>query len=168
MISKTLASDSLAGGRLVHDPSLTWMIMTTISLTAGTAFVMWLGEQITDRGVGNGISLVIFAGIVAGLPTIVLNTYERYNSAEMSLGPILGICAICVAICAGVVFIEQGARLIPVQYAKRQVGNRQFGGQTTHLPVKLNSAGVIPPIFASSLLQFPITIAAVTPTSFLR
>lgn len=165
MIARTLASDALGTGRLVQDPSMTWMILTTVSLAAGTSFVMWLGEQITDRGVGNGISLIIFAGIVAGLPSIITGTYEKLNRESMGIGLALGIVAICVAICAGVVFIEQGSRQIPVQYAKRQVGRRQFGGQNTHLPVKLNSAGVIPPIFASSLLQFPITIAGFNPTT---
>jgi preprotein translocase subunit SecY len=165
MISNALASEALGGGQLVSDPSMAWKILTTLSLTAGTCFVMWLGEQITDRGVGNGISLIIFVGIVAGLPQVIGSTYSQYNSQEISLFPILAIIAVCILVCAGVVFMEQGARQIPVQYAKRQVGRRQFGGQTSHLPMKLNSAGVIPPIFAGSLLQFPITIAAMYPES---
>jgi len=167
MIANTLTSDALSTGQLVLNATLSWKLMTTLSLTAGTCFVMWLGEQITDRGVGNGISLIIFAGIVAGLPSVISNTYEQYNSAQMGLFPILGIAAVCVVICAGVVFVEQGARQVPIQYAKRQVGRRQFGGQSSNLPMRVNSAGVIPPIFASSLLQFPVTIAAISPDTFL-
>jgi preprotein translocase subunit SecY len=165
MIARTLENADFAGAQLVTTGGTGWIIMTTLSLTAGTAFVMWLGEQITDKGVGNGMSLIIFSGIVAGLPQIISSTYVGYNSAQISLFPILGICAICVLVCAGVVFVEQGARQVPVQYAKRQVGNRQYGGQNSHLPMRLNSAGVIPPIFASSLLQFPVTIAAISPQS---
>ncbi len=159
MIAKALQSNNLNGVSLVSDSGVGWLVLTTLSLTAGTAFVMWLGEQITERGLGNGISLIIFAGIVAGLPGVIAHTYEKYNSAQMGLFPILGLAAVCVAICAGVVFMEQGSRQVPVQYAKRQVGRRQFGGQSSHLPIRLNSAGVIPPIFASSLLQGPATIA---------
>lgn len=167
MIADALTRDSIGGGALVNNPTLGWKIMTVLSLAAGTAFVMWLGEQITDKGVGNGMSLIIFAGIVAGLPQIIGSTYEQYNNKNMELLPILGIAGLCVIICAGVVFIEQGARLVPVQYAKRQVGKRQFGGEASNLPIKLNAAGVIPPIFASSLLQFPVTISSVSPNSFI-
>jgi len=165
MIANTLKNNDINGIPLVSNDSWTWVALTTMSLTAGTAFVMWLGEQITERGVGNGMSLIIFAGIVAGLPGVITSTYESYNSAQMGLFPILGICAVCIFVCAGVVFMEQGARQIPVQYAKRQVGKRQFGGQTSNLPMKVNMAGVIPPIFSSSLLQFPVTIAAVSQDS---
>lgn len=165
MISKTLAAASFGSGQLVTNPSAAWMAMTALSLTAGTAFVMWLGEQITDKGVGNGMSLIIFCGIVAGLPRIIANTYGKVNNAEMELGQMLALLLIVIAVVAGVIFVEQGARQIPIQFAKRQVGNRVYGGQTSHLPMRINSAGVIPPIFASSLLQLPLTIAAVSATN---
>lgn len=161
MIAKTLAGADFGSGKLVQDPSFSWMAFTALSLTAGTAFVMWLGEQITDKGVGNGISLIIFAGIVAGLPSVIGNTYSKYNNASMDAFQILVLVAIVVLITAFVVFMEQGARQVPIQYAKRQIGNRVYGGQSSHLPIRVNSAGVIPPIFASSLLQFPVTIAAI-------
>ena len=166
MIARTVASSNTGGAAFVSDPSTTWAIMTAISLTAGTAFVMWLGEQITDRGVGNGISLIIFCGIVAGLPSIIANTYTKFNSAEMELGQIVILVAVVLLITAGVVFMEQAARQIPIQYAKRQVGNRVYGGQTSHLPIRINTAGVIPPIFASSLLQIPITIGQFAKTGW--
>ncbi|MFW7378058.1 MAG: preprotein translocase subunit SecY [Oligoflexus sp.] len=156
-IANALASADYGGGSLVLDGGYGWLIMTALSLTAGTAFVMWLGEQITERGVGNGISLIIFSGIVAGLPSVITNTYSSYNSAEMGMPQILLLVVIVVLITAGVVFMEQGARQVPIQYAKRQVGRRVYGGQTSHLPIRVNTAGVIPPIFASSLLQIPVT-----------
>lgn len=156
-IANALAGADYGGGALVLDGGYGWLIMTALSLTAGTAFVMWLGEQITERGVGNGISLIIFAGIVAGLPSVITNTYSKYNSAEMGMPQIFLLLVIVIAITAGVVFMEQGARQIPIQYAKRQVGRRVYGGQTSHLPIRVNTAGVIPPIFASSLLQIPVT-----------
>jgi preprotein translocase subunit SecY len=165
MIAKSLEVADFNGRALVLHGGMAWKTMTVISLTAGTAFVMWLGEQITEKGVGNGMSLVIFAGIVAGLPGIVTNTYSQYTSQQMDLFRILMLCVICLAIVAGVVFMEQGARQIPVQYAKRQVGRKIYGGQSSHLPIRVNSAGVIPAIFASQLLQVPMTIAAVSPTS---
>lgn len=162
MIANTLNTAEFGGGKLVPNGDVWWLVLTTLSLTAGTSFVMWLGEQITDKGVGNGISLIIFAGIVAGLPSVIGNTYSKYNSAEMDIATILLLLAVVVVITAGVVFIEQGARQVPIQYAKRQVGRRVYGGQTSHLPMRVNTAGVIPPIFASSLLQLPVTAAAVT------
>ena len=161
MIGRTLATAEFAGGSLVLDGGMGWLMFTALSLTAGTALVMWLGEQITERGVGNGISLIIFCGIVAGLPSVITNTYSKYNSAEMEVVQILLLLVIVVVITAGVVFIEQGARQVPIQYAKRQVGKRVYGGQTSHLPIRVNTAGVIPPIFASSLLQIPVTAAQV-------
>lgn len=168
MIANTLEKSSMASAAgLVLDPSLSWKILTTISLSAGTAFVMWLGEQITDRGVGNGMSLIIFAGIVAGLPRVIGNTYTQYSHSQLDLPKMLMLGVVIIAVIAGVVFVEQALRQIPVQYAKRQVGGKVYGGQNSHLPVRLNSAGVIPPIFASSLLQFPLTIAAVSPSSAL-
>ena len=166
MISNQLVSSDFQGRSLVYGGAgLSWKLMATLSLTAGTAFVMWLGERITDKGVGNGISLIIFCGIVAGLPRVIVNTYEKYNSSQIGLLPILVICAICIFICGCVVFVEQAARLVPIQYAKRQVGRRQYGGQESSLPLRVNSAGVIPPIFAGALLQFPITVAHFRPNS---
>lgn len=167
MIARTVASSNTGGAAFVSDPSMMWAIMTTISLTAGSAFVMWLGEQITDRGVGNGISLIIFCGIVAGLPAVIANTYSKFNKAEMELAQIAVLIVIVLLITAGVVFMEQAARQIPIQYAKRQVGNRVYGGQTSHLPIRINTAGVIPPIFASSLLQIPITVGQFAKTGWL-
>jgi preprotein translocase subunit SecY len=165
MIANTLESSQFAGRSLVYESGWAWKLLTIISLTAGTAFVMWLGEQITERGVGNGMSLIIFAGIVAGLPSIIGNTYSQFTNQQMDLLRILLICVVCIVIIAGVVFMEQGARQIPVQYAKRQVGRKTYGGQTSHLPIRVNSAGVIPPIFSSSLLQLPITLAAIAPNT---
>ncbi len=162
MIAKTLAGAQFGGGQLVMDSGPWWLFMTALSLTAGTAFVMWLGEQITDKGVGNGMSLIIFSGIVAGLPHVIGSTYSKVNSAEMEIPQILLLVTVVVVITAGVVFMEQGARQVPIQYAKRQVGRRVYGGQTSHLPMRINTAGVIPPIFASSLLQLPVTVAAVS------
>lgn len=167
MIANTLKSADIYGTPLVADSGMGWTFLTVLSLTAGTSFVMWLGEQITERGVGNGISLVIFAGIVAGLPSVVTDTYSKYNNQSMDLASILLLVAICIVVCAGVVFIEQGARQISVQSAKRQVGRRVYGGQASSLPIRVNAAGVIPPIFASSLLQLPVTVAAVNPDGWI-
>ena len=160
MIANTIASADIGGGQLVEDGGIGWLVMTAISLTAGTAFVMWLGEQITDKGVGNGISIIIFCGIVAGLPSVITNTYSKYNNAEMEVAQIALLLLIVVAITAGTVFIELGARQVPIQYPKRQVGKKVYGGQTSYLPIRVNTAGVIPPIFASSLLQIPVTGAS--------
>lgn len=165
MIATTLESQAFGGGRLVLEGGMWWRVFTAVSLAAGTCFVMWLGERITEHGVGNGMSLIIFSGIVAGLPRIISGTYSQYSHAQMDLARILMIIAVVIVITGGVVFMEQGVRQIPIQYAKRQVGGKVYGGQNTHLPVRLNSAGVIPPIFASSLLQFPTTIAALSPNS---
>jgi preprotein translocase subunit SecY len=166
MIANTVESSTFFGsGSLVKGGGVGWRLMTALSLTAGTAFVMWLGEQITERGVGNGISLIIFAGIVAGLPKVIQGTYSQYANAEMDLFRILLVSVVCVVIVAGVIFIEQGSRQIPIQYAKRQVGKKVYGGQQSHLPIRINAAGVIPPIFASSLMQFPLTLGAVYPQS---
>lgn len=163
MIANTLEGSNFGGRSLVLDPGMSWKFVTVLSLTAGTAFVMWLGEQITERGVGNGMSLVIFAGIVATIPQVVTHTYTQYTNQEMDMARIALLIAVCLAVTAGVVFIEQGARQVPVQYAKRQVGKKVYGGQNSHLPVRVNSAGVIPPIFASSLLQFPVTLQGFLP-----
>jgi preprotein translocase subunit SecY len=139
---------------------LTWVFPATVTMTTGTMFLMWLGEQITERGIGNGISMIILVGIIAGLPGAVGRTIEQVNTGEMA-GPVaIVLLAIVVGVTAFCVFIERAQRRITVNYAKRQVGRRLMGGQTTHLPFKLNMAGVIPPIFASSLLLFPATIAS--------
>ena len=167
MISSTLESANIAGVPLVLEPGGTWKFLSVISLTAGTAFVMWLGERITEKGVGNGISLIIFAGIVAVLPSVITNTYSDYSNQQITLFLVLLILITCALVVAGVVFIEQGQREVPVQYAKRQVGRKLYGGQTSHLPIRVNTAGVIPPIFASSLLQFPVTGAQMFPESLL-
>jgi preprotein translocase subunit SecY len=134
-------------------------LMTVITLTAGTAFLMWLGEQITERGIGNGISLIIFAGIVARFPVAVGNTFRLMGTGEITPFFMVIVLALMIAVVGFIVFMERGQRRIPVQYAKRVVGRRMYGGQSTHLPLKVNTAGVIPPIFASSIIMFPATIA---------
>ena len=148
------------GGELVVlDPGWSFRLMTMITLTAGTAFIMWLGEQITERGIGNGISLIIFAGIVARMPTAISNSIRLLRTGEMGIIITLFLIALMVAVVAAIIYVERGQRRIPVQYAKRIVGRRMYGGQSTHLPLKINTAGVIPPIFASSIIMFPATIA---------
>jgi preprotein translocase subunit SecY len=144
---------------LVYIPGPAFVILSMITLTAGTAFIMWLGEQITERGIGNGISLIIFAGIVARMPSALGHTVQLVKTGDMGFLVLLLLLAIMVAVIGIIVFVERGQRRIPVQYAKRVVGRRIYGGQSTHLPLKVNTAGVIPPIFASSLLIFPATIA---------
>ncbi|MBC61681.1 MAG: preprotein translocase subunit SecY [Zetaproteobacteria bacterium] len=165
MISSALETQVFSGRNLVVDPGIAWKSLSVLTLASGTAFVMWLGEQITEKGVGNGISLIIFCGIVAGLPQVIGSTYSEYTNQQIDLFKIIMLSGVCTLIIAGVVFVEQGSRLIPVQYAKRQVGRKVFGGQASNLPLKVNTAGVIPPIFAGSLLQFPVTAAALSPTS---
>jgi preprotein translocase subunit SecY len=147
------------GAAVVYQPGWSFRVMTVITLAAGTAFLMWLGEQISERGIGNGISMLIFAGIVARLPTAVTTTAQFVREGEMSILTLVAIAAFMVGIVGVIIFVERGQRRIPVQYAKRVVGRRMYGGQSSHLPLKLNTAGVIPPIFASSLLVFPATIA---------
>jgi len=134
-------------------------ILTVLTLTAGTSFLMWLGEQITERGIGNGISLIIYAGIVARFPVAVANTFRMMGTGEVTPFFMAIIVALMVAVIGIIVFVEMGQRRIPVQYAKRVVGRKMYGGQSTHLPLKVNTAGVIPPIFASSIIMFPATIA---------
>jgi preprotein translocase subunit SecY len=148
------------GGGVVFNPGWSFRLMSMTTLTAGTAFIMWLGEQVTERGIGNGISLVIFAGIVSALPSAVTTTFQFLNEGELSLFTLLAILLVMVAVIAAIIFVERGQRRIPVQYAKRVVGRRMYGGQSSHLPLKINTAGVIPPIFASSILIFPGTIAS--------
>jgi preprotein translocase subunit SecY len=134
-------------------------ILTVMTLTAGTTFLMWLGEQITERGIGNGISLIIFAGIVARFPVAVANTFRLMGTGEVTPFFMVLIVALMVVVIGVIIFVEMGQRRIPVQYAKRVVGRKMYGGQSTHLPLKVNTAGVIPPIFASSIIMFPATIA---------
>jgi preprotein translocase subunit SecY len=144
---------------LVADPGMFFRISTVITLTGGTVFLMWLGEQITSRGIGNGISLIIFAGIVAGLPSGIAGLLELGRTGQVSTFVILGIIIMAVAVIAFIVLVERAQRRLLIQYPKRQVGNKMFQGESSHLPLKLNTAGVIPPIFASSLLLLPITVA---------
>ncbi len=144
----------------VISPGWSFRVMTVITLTAGTAFIMWLGEQITERGIGNGISLIIFAGIVARAPTALATTFRLVSTGEMAIFTVIILLVMMIAVVGAIVFVEQGQRRIPVQYAKRVVGRRMYGGQSTHLPLKINTSGVIPPIFASSIMMFPATIAS--------
>ncbi|MBM3544787.1 MAG: preprotein translocase subunit SecY [Alphaproteobacteria bacterium] len=146
-------------GNIVIDPGWFFRITTVITLVGGTVFLMWLGEQITARGVGNGISLIIFAGIIAELPSALVGTLELGRQGALSTVLIIGLFVMAVAVVAFIVFMERAQRRLLVQYPKRQVGNRMFQGDASHLPLKLNTAGVIPPIFASSLLLLPITVA---------
>ncbi|MGC9967571.1 MAG: preprotein translocase subunit SecY [Syntrophobacteraceae bacterium] len=134
-------------------------LITVLTLTAGTAFIMWLGEQITERGIGNGISLIIFAGIVAGIPNALISTTRLVEAGEMSIFILIGLALMMLGVVAFIIFMERGQRRIPVQYAKRVVGRRVYGGQNTHIPLKINASGVIPPIFASSIIMFPATVA---------
>jgi len=160
-IAVGLESMSAPGGApVVLIPGWAFRLMTVITLTAGTSFIMWLGEQITERGIGNGISLIIFAGIIARLPAASANTFRLLITGEMGIFAVLILAVLMVAVVAFIIYVEQGQRRIPVQYAKRVVGRRMYGGQSTHLPLKINTSGVIPPIFASSIIMFPATIGS--------
>jgi len=156
------------GTPLVLNPGIGFRFMTVITLTSGTAFIMWLGEQITERGIGNGISLIIFAGIVARLPSAIWSTFEFMRNGEMGPLVALVILVLSVAIVGAIIFVERGQRRIPVQYAKRVVGRRMYGGMTSHLPLKVNTANVIPIIFASSVLIFPATMAQFAANSWIQ
>jgi preprotein translocase subunit SecY len=158
-IAVGLESMQTSAGSAVFDPGLFFRVTTVITLTAGTVFLMWLGEQVTARGVGNGISLIIFAGIVANLPTALVTTLELGRTGALSPVFILFMIVMVVAVIAFIVFIERAQRRILVQYPKRQMGNKMYGGESSHIPLKLNTSGVIPVIFASSLLLLPITLA---------
>jgi preprotein translocase subunit SecY len=159
-IAVGLESVSAGAGSVVYHPGWAFRVMTVITLTSGTAFLMWLGEQITERGIGNGISLIIFAGIVARFPSGLVRTVTLVRTGEMNLFAGLFLLALMVAVVAIIIYFERAHRRIPVQYARRIVGRKVYGGQSTHLPLKVNTAGVIPPIFASSILLFPATIAS--------
>jgi len=155
--------ESSAG--VVSDPGWFFRISTVISLLGGTMFLMWLGEQITSRGIGNGVSLIIFAGIVAALPRALGNTLELGRTGQLSIGVVLAVVVVAIGVIALIVFVERAQRRLLIQYPKRQVGNRMFQGDTSHLPLKLNTSGVIPAIFASSLLLLPATLAGFSDTS---
>ena len=169
-IASTLQATNMNGQSLVYHPGLSFTLMTILTLTTGSAFIMWLGEQISERGIGNGMSLIIFVGIVAGLPRAISDLYDKISTGAW--GPFTGIVvvfliALMIAVVAFIVFVEGGQRRIPVQYAKRVIGRRVMGGQSSYLPLRVNSGGVIPPIFASSLLAFPATAALVVGTRYL-
>jgi preprotein translocase subunit SecY len=150
----------IAGGLpLVYSPGWGFRMMTVLTLTTGTAFVMWLGEQITERGIGNGMSLIIYAGIVVGLPSAVFLTLEQMRTGQISLLTLIILIVLMAIVIGAIVFVERGHRRVTVQYAKRVVGRRQYGGSSTHIPLKVNTGGVIPVIFASSILAFPATFA---------
>ena len=156
---------NIAGGLpLVYAPGWGFRLMTVLTLTTGTGFIMWLGEQITERGIGNGMSLIIFAGIVVNLPAAVLTTFDQLRTGQIGLFTLLLLAVGMVAVIGAVVFIERGQRRVTVQYAKRVVGRRMYGGTSTHIPLKVNTGGVIPVIFASSIIAFPATIATALPT----
>ncbi|WP_295736335.1 preprotein translocase subunit SecY [uncultured Bartonella sp.] len=157
-IAIALESGMGTGLQIVTDPGMMFRITAVITLTGGTIFLMWLGEQITSRGVGNGISLIIFAGIVANLPSAIAQLLTAHAQADLSTFMLLAIIVICIAVIAVIVFVERAQRRIIIQYPNRQMGNRMFKGDTSNLPLKLNTAGVIPPIFASSLLMLPATV----------
>jgi preprotein translocase subunit SecY len=150
----------IAGGLpLVYNPGWGFRILTVLTLTTGSAFIMWLGEQITERGIGNGMSLIIFAGIVVGLPRAAFVTFDQLRTGQMGLFRLLALVVLMVVVIGAIVFVERGHRRVTVQYAKRVVGRRMYGGSSTHIPLKVNTGGVIPVIFASSILAFPATIA---------
>jgi len=151
--------ESMSQGAFVLNPGWSFRLITMITLTSGTAFIMWLGEQITERGIGNGISLIIFAGIVARFPNAIVSTFRLVQAGELSIFFVVFLILMMVAVIAAIILMERGQRKIPVQYAKRVVGRKVYGGQSTHLPLKINTAGVIPPIFASSIIMFPATVA---------
>src|SRR5450631_3073971 len=154
-------AEALQGAQqgFVTNPGAGFILMMMLSLTTGTAFIMWLGEQITERGIGNGMSLIIFTGIVVGLPAAILEMVTKVQTGDWNLFQVIIILVMMVAVVGFIVLVERGERRIPVQYAKRVIGRRMMGGQSTHLPLKVNAGGVIPVIFASSLLAFPQTLA---------
>jgi preprotein translocase subunit SecY len=158
-IGISVGIESMSEGSFVQNPGWSFRLMTMVTMTSGTAFLMWLGEQITERGIGNGISLIIFAGIVANFPNAVLSSVSLIRAGELHIMLMLILIVMMIAVIGVIVFMERGQRKIPVQYAKRVVGRKVYGGQSTHLPLKVNTAGVIPPIFASSIIMFPATIA---------
>ena len=159
---------SPTGAPIVLHAGWSFILMTIITLTSGTAFLMWLGETITEKGIGNGISLIIFSGIVCNLPSAIGSTFRLYSSGELHFLILVLLAVFMVGVIGAIVYVEAAQRRIPVQYAKRIVGRKMYGGQTTHLPLKINSAGVIPPIFASSVIMFPATIANFAPQGWMQ
>src|SRR6476659_855655 len=158
---------NVAGGLpLVYNPGLAFRLMTVLTLTTGTCFVMWLGEQITERGIGNGMSLIIYSGIVVGFPRAVIQTLDQIRTGQLGLLSMLILIVVMALVIAAIIFVERGHRRVTVQYAKRVVGRRMYGGSSTHIPLKVNTGGVIPVIFASSILAFPATIAQAIPGRF--
>mgnify|MGYP006273312003 FL=1 len=156
------------GAPVVPEPGLLFIFTTVITLTTGTVFIMWLGEQITSRGIANGISLIIFAGIVARIPGALTKTFRLLGTGELTIFIVIIVAAIMIGVLAFIAFMETSQRRIPIQYAKRMMGRKLYGGQTTHLPLRVNTAGVIPPIFASSILMFPATIANFSQVDWLQ
>jgi preprotein translocase subunit SecY len=155
---------NIAGGLpLVYSPGWFFRFMTVLTLTTGTAFIMWLGEQITERGIGNGMSLIIYAGIVVNLPHAVLSTIEQMRLGQLTLLQVLILIVLMIMVVGAIIFVERGHRRVTVQYAKRVVGRRMYGGSSTHIPLKVNTGGVIPVIFASSILAFPLTLKGMVP-----
>ena len=154
-------------GGLVTNPGIGFVLLTMVTLTTGTAFIMWLGEQISERGIGNGMSLIIFAGIVVGLPHAIIEIYDKISSGTWNVLLVIIMLALMVVVVAFIVLVERGQRRISVQYAKRVVGRRVLGGQSTHLPLRVNTSGVIPVIFASSILTFPQTLGIVSKNQYL-
>ena len=167
-ISVGLEQFSVGGASVVPNPGWGFRLMTMTTLTAGTAFIMWLGEQITERGIGNGISLIIFAGIVAQMPSAIGSTATLASEGILSPMLVVALVAIMLAVVGIIVFFESGQRRVPIQYAKRVVGRRMYGGTSTHLPLKVNTSGVIPPIFASSVLLFPASILQFSQSQWLQ
>lgn len=153
---------------VVMNPGWEFRLVTIVTLTAGTILIMWLGEQITAKGIGNGISLIIFSGIVVGIPSALLRSYQLIKAGDMNVLFAIFILIMMLAVTVGIVFVERAQRRIPIQYAKRQIGRKMYGGQTTHLPLRINTAGVIPPIFAQSLLLFPATVAGFSTAEWLQ
>ena len=156
------------GAPVVMNPGWEFRLVTIATLTAGTILIMWLGEQITAKGIGNGISLIIFSGIVVGIPSALLRSYQLIKAGDMNVLFAIFILIMMLAVTVGIVFVERAQRRIPIQYAKRQIGRKMYGGQTTHLPLRINTAGVIPPIFAQSLLLFPATVAGFSTIEWLQ
>ena len=156
------------GAPVVMNPGWEFRLVTIATLTAGTILIMWLGEQITAKGIGNGISLIIFSGIVVGIPSALVRSYQLIKAGDMNVLFAIFILIMMLAVTVGIVFVERAQRRIPIQYAKRQIGRKMYGGQTTHLPLRINTAGVIPPIFAQSLLLFPATVAGFSTIDWLQ
>jgi len=162
------ANYGVYGGNVVIDPGWGFRFVAVLTVTAGTTFLMWLGEQITEKGIGNGISLIIFAGIVANMPDALFKLFQKVRMGDLGPFDLMVIGVIVVVVVGVIIFFERGQRRIPVQYAKRVVGRKLYGGTSTHLPLKVNTSGVIPPIFASSILLFPAQIASMTSNTWVR